>query len=293
MPSGASIVIPAYNEETRIRGLLDTLVDPSIADLYDVYVICNGCTDRTRQVAEEYSGVTVVEIAEVGKYLALNEGDRLAGDVYPRLYCDADIQLSPTSVTALVAVLTTDEVVVAAPEVRNAVEGSTWLIRMFYRGAENPLFAGWNIGLTAGRGLYGASRAARRRFDTFPALYADDMYFDSQFGSSEKRILGDAIVTAWVPINVRQLINGEVRIAEGNRQYRAAEQIDGSDTEHATVHRDRLERNMRDRFAMLWSGRRALLGGEALPLVIYVCVRTATKVTLIVKRVQGRQIQWR
>lgn len=293
MPRRASIVIPAYNEETRIRGLLETLSDPSILGAYDVYVVCNGCTDATRQVAEQYAGVVVVEIAKGGKYLALNEGDRLAGDVYPRLYCDADIRLSPTSVTALVDALTTDDVMVAAPEVHYAIEESKWMVKMFMRGAGNPVIARWNSGLMAGRGLYGASRAARRRFELFPALYADDLYFDAQFGPTEKIVLPNVIVAAWVPANLRQLIKGEVRVAEGNRQYRVAEHVEGGTTDHATVHRDRFERSVRDRVMPLWSGRRELHGRDVVPLLFYFGIRTATKMILIVKRLQGREIHWR
>ena len=195
----------------------------------------------------------VVEIAEVGKYLALNEGDRLAGDVYPRLYCDADIRLSPTSITALVEALTPDEVMVAAPEVRSAVEESTWTVKVFFRAVENPLIAQWNYGLLAGRGLYGPSRAARRRFDVFPDLYADDLFFDSQSGPTEKIALSDATAVLRVPVNLRHLMKGEIRVADGNRQYRAAEHVDGGTTEHTAVHRDRFERSMRARITALWS----------------------------------------
>jgi len=293
MPSRASIVIPAYNEETRIRGLLGTLSDPSIKGAYDVFVICNGCTDRTRQVAEEYPGVVVVEIAGVGKYLALNEGDRLAGDVYPRLYCDADIQLSPNSVITLVDALTTEEVVVAGPEIRYALEGVNWTIKMFYRGAANPVIAGWNSGLLAGRGLYGASRAARRRFGSFPALYADDLFFDSQFDSTEKIVLPTAIALLWVPVNLRQLVKGEMRVAEGNRQYRVVEHVEGATTDYAAVHRERFERSMRVRITALWSGRREMHAVDVVPLLFYFGIRTATKMILTVKRLRGRQINWR
>ena len=125
MSSRASIVIPAHNEERRIRHLLQSLSDPSIVGLYDVYVVCNGCTDKTRQVAEEYAGITVVEIDGVGKHHALNQGDLLAGDVFPRLYCDADIQVSPSSIEALIEALTTEEIQVAGPAVHYGVQHST------------------------------------------------------------------------------------------------------------------------------------------------------------------------
>lgn len=293
MPSRASIVIPAYNEETRIRGLLDTLSDPSIRGAYDVYVVCNGCTDRTRQVAEEYAGVVAVEIDGAGKYRALNEGDRLAGDVYPRLYCDADLRLSPSSIVALVEALTTEEVKVAAPQVRYAVEESTWTVKMYFRALESPVITRWQSEHLVGRGLYGASRAARRRFESFPALFADDLFFDSQFGSTEKVIPPDAIATVWVPDHLRQLIRGEVRVAEGNREYRVAECDEGGITDHAVTRRDRFELRLGDRITALGRWRRDLRGGDLVPVFFYLGVVAMARMTLAVKKLRGRQIHWR
>lgn len=167
MPGRASIIFPAQNEEHRVGNLLDILCDASIGDAYDIFVICSGCTDRTRDVAEKYPRIVVVEIDELGECLALNEGDRLAGDAFPRLYGDADIQISPASIAALVEVLSTDEVKVAGPSIRYNSERSTWLIRMFFRAQEIPGIVSWHDGHLVGRGLYGASRAARQRFGPF------------------------------------------------------------------------------------------------------------------------------
>ena len=73
--SRASFIVPAYNEEFRIRGLLQTLTERSIAERCAVFVVCNGCTDRTSEVAREYVGVDVIDISARGKHHALNEGD--------------------------------------------------------------------------------------------------------------------------------------------------------------------------------------------------------------------------
>src|SRR5450631_2509448 len=222
MPSLASIVIPAHNEEHRIRTLLESLSDPLIAGDYDVYVVCNGCSDRTCEVAEEYPGIVVVEISDAGKHYALNEGDRLAGDVYPRLYCDADTQIAPTSIRELVGVLTTDDVVAAGPRVRYGDQGSTWTVKLYCRALQSRLMVRWLDDHLTGRGLYGVSRGARRRFEVFPPMFADDLFFDSQFEISEKIIVPDCDVTVWVPTNLRSLLWGEVRVSEGNQQFQAA-----------------------------------------------------------------------
>jgi glycosyltransferase involved in cell wall biosynthesis len=293
MPSRASIVIPAYNEETRIRALLDSLSDPSIRGNYDIYVVCNGCTDRTLQVAEEYPGVVAVEIDAAGKYLALNEGDRLAGDVYPRLYCDADVRISPSSITALAEALTVEEVRVAAPSVRYATEDSTWLVRMFYRAVESPVVTVWLNDHLIGRGLYGASRAARRRFDVFPALLADDLYFELQFDPSERMILPEAIATTWVPTNIHQLLRREVRAAEGNRQYLRAPHANDTADGPAEQRRGQFEPRQRSRMATLRRWRRDLRGRDIVPIFVYLGVRITARTILAVRMTGGRKIHWR
>ena len=293
MSSRASIIIPAHNEERRIRRLLHSLSDPSILGFYDVYVVCNGCTDRTREVAEEYAGIIVAEIDGVGKHHALNEGDRLAGDVFPRLYCDADIQVSPSSIEALIEALTTEEIQVAGPAVHYGVQNSVWAVKMYYRSLDSRVMATWRVEHLVGRGLYGASRAARQRFTTFPNMFADDLFFDSQFELAEKKIVAGCVVTVWVPINVRDLIRGEVRVAEGNHEYRVTGVDHDVLTEHAAQRRPRFELRLRSRVLVLQSWSRLMRGIDVVPILVYLGVSSASRLTLAVKKIRGRQILWR
>ena len=293
MSSRASIVIPAHNEELRIRRLLQSLSDPSILGLYDVYVVCNGCTDKTRQVAEEYAGIVVVEIDGVGKHHALNQGDLLAGDVFPRLYCDADIQVSPSSIEALIEALTTEEIQVAGPAVHYGVQDSVWAVKMYYRSLDSRLMATWRVEHLVGRGLYGASRAARQRFTTFPNMFADDLFFDSQFERAEKMIVTECVVTIWVPVNVRELIRGEVRVAEGNHEYRVSDVDHDALTEHAVRRRPHFELRLKSRMLVLRSWGRQLRGIDVVPILVYLGISSASRLTLAVKKMRGRKILWR
>ena len=293
MPGHASIVIPAHNEEARIRGLLDTLADPSIRGLYDVYVVCNGCTDRTREVAEEYSGVTVVEIQDAGKFYALNEGDRLSGDVYPRLYCDADIQISPASVTALVNALTTDEIRAGGPAIHYGVERSSWAVKMYFRAHESRIMEEWVSKHLTGRGCYGVSRAGRDRYKTFPLLLADDLFFDSQFSPEEKLVVQDSVVTIWVPTDLRELVRAEVRVFGGNQQYRQAESENGKSATDVSPRRGRFELRLGSRIAALRSWARDLRSSDVVPLLWYLAVVLSARTILKVRKVRGLQIHWR
>jgi glycosyltransferase involved in cell wall biosynthesis len=261
--------------------------------MYDIYVVCNGCTDRTREVAQGYDGIVVMEIEGAGKHLALNEGDRLSGDTYPRLYCDADIQISAASITALVEALTTDDVRAAGPSVRFDVKNSTWTVKLFYRALESSTTSRWLSGHLVGRGLYGASRAARQRFGYFPALFADDLFFDSQFNSSEKVTLLDAEVTLWVPANLRDLIRGEVRVAQGNQQYGVAKFNEGRTNDPVLKQYDELEATPETHASEWRSSLKGLRTRDVFPVLFHLGILATARTILAAKKLRGHEIHWR
>jgi dolichyl-phosphate beta-glucosyltransferase len=53
-----SIVIPAYNEETRLPGSLQAIVDYAAQKTYpvEVLIVNNNSRDRTGEIIEEYAG---------------------------------------------------------------------------------------------------------------------------------------------------------------------------------------------------------------------------------------------
>ena len=48
-----SIIIPAHNEENNIEKALQSVVQQSFKD-YELIVVCDSCTDRTKEIAEKY-----------------------------------------------------------------------------------------------------------------------------------------------------------------------------------------------------------------------------------------------
>lgn len=52
-----SVIIPAYNSESYIRKLLDSIRSQTFTD-YEIIVVCDKCTDNTKQVAKEYGAIT-------------------------------------------------------------------------------------------------------------------------------------------------------------------------------------------------------------------------------------------
>lgn len=52
-----SIIIPAYNAEYHIRQALDSVAAQTFKD-YELIVVCDSCTDRTEEIAQEYGART-------------------------------------------------------------------------------------------------------------------------------------------------------------------------------------------------------------------------------------------
>ena len=54
-------IIPAHNEEKVVGNLIESLRQQNYPkELYDIYVIADNCTDKTKEVAESY-GVKIFE----------------------------------------------------------------------------------------------------------------------------------------------------------------------------------------------------------------------------------------
>jgi len=95
-------IIPAYNEETRIAPVLQAVLEtPQITE---VWVVSDGSTDGTYEVAEATPGVRAVRLPQNrGKGAAMLAGAQLA-EAPTLLFLDADlVGLTPGHVEALVS----------------------------------------------------------------------------------------------------------------------------------------------------------------------------------------------
>ncbi len=73
------LIIPAYNEEKNIGGVLQELRDSGTLDYMDVLVIDDGSADNTSQVAGQYEEVEVVrQVYNMGYGAALQTGYKYA-----------------------------------------------------------------------------------------------------------------------------------------------------------------------------------------------------------------------
>lgn len=82
-----SIIVPAHNEEQNIRKALESIKAQS-CNSYEIIVICDNCTDHTKDIAKEYTD-KILEINGGCSAAARNAGLDVAQGEWV-LFCDAD-----------------------------------------------------------------------------------------------------------------------------------------------------------------------------------------------------------
>ena len=134
-----SFVIPAYNEEKYIGKCLLSVFKELEGKGYEteVIVVNNACTDRTRQVAAEFSGVKIIDESQKGLVPARRAGFLAStGDLIANV--DADTMLTPGWVDKVFKEFSKDKKLVAlsGPFVYYDLTGfmNFWVQAFFYLG---------------------------------------------------------------------------------------------------------------------------------------------------------------
>ncbi|MBI5392020.1 glycosyltransferase [Candidatus Woesearchaeota archaeon] len=87
-----SVIIPAHNEEQYLVSTLTSLKQQTYPD-FEVIVVCDGCTDKTPELANKYAEKVLVLQERKGPAAARNAGAKLArGEKL--VFLDADTQPS-------------------------------------------------------------------------------------------------------------------------------------------------------------------------------------------------------
>lgn len=210
----ASVVIPAHNEARTIARTLAALRSGTDPAELDIVVVCNGCTDETAAVARAADGgVRVLEIGEASKVEAVRVGNA-ATTVFPRVHLDADVELSGTSLRALVASLSTG-VLATAPDRVVPREGCRPLVRWYYDVWEQ--LPQVREGLF-GRGVVALSAEGQQRVSALPRLMSDDLAMSDAFDRAERCVVDAAVVVVRPPRTGRDLLRRRVRVVTGNAQ---------------------------------------------------------------------------
>ena len=211
MNSGAiaTIIIPAHNEARVIARTLRTLTADAKPGEFDIIVVCNGCSNDTPAVAANvaHPDVRVLAIGESSKARAMSHGD-LHAEAFPRLYLDADVELTASGARAMALALEQHQAAVATPVYR--LDGCTSLARQYWTEWQRR-----NPRPRAGTGCFGLSRAARLSFDSFPELLGDDLWVASTFGPV---VVGAAETQVRLARTLPAVFKRRVRIERGNRE---------------------------------------------------------------------------
>ncbi|HTX43822.1 MAG TPA: glycosyltransferase, partial [Methanocella sp.] len=98
-----SVIVPAFNEETRIRACLESIRAQRTARSFELIVSDSGSTDGTVPIAREYAD-KLVECGVRGTARARNEGARLASGAV-LAFIDSDTALLPGYLDAVYGAL--------------------------------------------------------------------------------------------------------------------------------------------------------------------------------------------
>lgn len=213
-----SVVVPACNEQASIGRCLEALLADAQPGELEVVVVCNGCADDTAKIARAFgSPVAVVETPVGSKPHALNLGDQ-AVSAFPRVYVDADVELTTADLRALVDPLRRGEAEAAAPMAELAsAEASRWA-RAHHRVWQRlPQIRGGLMG----RGVYAMSQTGRLRFGPFPDLVADDLFVHSVFPPEQRMVVDTCTARVRAATTRRDLVRRKTRVFAGNDELAA------------------------------------------------------------------------
>ncbi len=214
-----SVIIPAHNEESVIARCLESVLKGARPGELEVIVACNGCKDRTAAIARGFGApVKVVEIDESSKVAAINAAE-LVTTSFPRVYIDADVELSITSIRKLVQPLIDGRALMATPDFSVDLSRSSWPVRAFYR-VWTQLDYNKSDG-RVGSGVYSLSGHGRARFGEIPRVINDDGFVRLQYKPGERMTVYDARSYVEAPRTIRSLIRAKTRVRRGIRQLQA------------------------------------------------------------------------
>ena len=106
-----SIVIPAYNEEVGLRSALDNLIKLKLQNKYEIILVDDGSTDKTKDIIIEYPVTLFSHNVNKGYGAALKTGIRKAqGDKV--IILDSDGQHDPKYIQNIVEMLDNHDMVI-------------------------------------------------------------------------------------------------------------------------------------------------------------------------------------
>lgn len=212
-----AVIVPAHNEAAVIGRTLMPLSALAESEQIELVVACNGCTDDTASRAAAIAGVKVIEAPAASKTAALNAGDA-AATLWPRIYLDADVVITPRALADVTAYLNGARVSAARPAAFVDTSHSTSAVRRYYRARDRMPSLSAHLW---GAGVYALSKSGHDRVGAFPDVIADDFYVDSLFAPDEKTVVATEPVIVQAPRDARALLAVFTRARRGPAQQSA------------------------------------------------------------------------
>jgi glycosyltransferase involved in cell wall biosynthesis len=225
------VIIPAHNEASTLSACLRSLIRQDFEGVIRLIISNNGSSDGTLELAQSWADrfaragheTWVLHLPIGNKCAALNAADA-AAEGLPRIYLDADVELSSTNcVSEVVATFSNDPgILMCCPRLRIA-EPETFVTRHWGRvWTQLP----WVCNDAIGGGFYAVSADGRKRWGRFPDLLSEDSFVQAQFRKHERRVLEDCQFQIHLPDGLHDLLKVRTRQLSGNRQL--ARQINGA-----------------------------------------------------------------
>ena len=212
-----SVIVPVYNEEKKLPDLLDTLT----ADTrFEIIIVCNGCKDRSVEIAQQYEDkIKLVVLEDGSKVKALNAGDK-AATCFPRFYLDADIRMSLDDMAKITAYMAEHKLMAAGAMLDYDYQNKSWPVRWYYKiWTQLPYISDMQH---VGSGLYVLDERGRSKFDEFPDIISDDGYINSLYSADEKSKVPSVTIKLDVPFSVFNLMKIKARATSGFNELDAA-----------------------------------------------------------------------
>jgi hypothetical protein len=136
-----------------------------------------------------------------------------AATTFPRIFLDADIEVSATFVRDITNALADNTICVAWPNVRFDDTLASSSVKAFYKvWTAMPYNTPGRIGV----GAYALSERGRSKFTDFPSVIADDGYIRGLFPNSKDRLVVDTCYTrVKIPADLTSLIAIKTRSRMG------------------------------------------------------------------------------
>ena len=218
-----SILIAVHNGELFLAEKLDSIVNLDYPrELMEVYVLSDGSTDRTADIARSYAsqGIRLLELAKGGKPAALNAGIlRSTGEIL--ILTDVRQVLEPKSVRQLVACFADSTVGVVSGDmpIRKGIDLEETNTSLYWRYEREIRKNLGKLGSTFG--ATGPFYAIRRELATvMPAdTLLDDMYLPlGAFFRGYRLIVDETARAIEYPLSIHGEFRRKVRTLAGNYQ---------------------------------------------------------------------------